>query len=192
VYLFLFLGIGGCTTLPSTSCDQFDQIRRSTQYDTHYRYSDTDTRLAAKRFAPLRQSGPIDVRWYTLRTNRTQISTCDNLYLTKDLYLLRQKNAQGALVEQHEFYTADGKLITTKREDLTSQLKNTGYYSASVPLPIPKEAPAGTYRVVLKLVTKAPDGADRTLASASAEFRVLASVSASVRDENRSARGRRM
>ena len=88
------MSVGGCATLPSASCDQFEQVRKTTRYDTLYRYSDTDTRLAAKHFAPLRRASAVDVRWYTLRTNRAQIGTCDHLYLTKDLYLLRQADAQ--------------------------------------------------------------------------------------------------
>ncbi len=171
--LFLCLAVlAGCATAPPTSCEQFEQSRKTTRYDTVYRYSDADTRLAAKRFAPVRRSETVAVRWYTLRTNRTQIGGCDHLYLTKDLYLLRKPDASARLLEQREFYTADGKLITTKREDVSGQLKVTGFYSASVPLPIPKDAPPGAYRIVTRLIAKVTDTADRTLATTSAEFRV--------------------
>jgi hypothetical protein len=40
-----------------------------------------------------------------------------------------------------------------------------------VPLPIPKEAPPGAYRIVTRLIAKMPSG-ERTLATTSAEFRV--------------------
>jgi hypothetical protein len=162
--------LGGCATVPPESCEQFEQARGATRYDTVYRYSEADTQLAAKSFAPARRAELVAARWYTLRTNRAQIRGCDHLYLTKDLYLLRGDTAL-ALHEQREFYTADGRLIATKREDVTNQLKSSGFYSASVPLPIPKEAPPGAYRIVTRLIAKFPEG-DRTLATTSAEFRV--------------------
>lgn len=170
----LFAGIAllsGCATVPPESCEQFEQARRAMRYDTVYRYSDADTQLATKSFAPARRAEPVAARWYTLRTHRTQIRGCDHLYLTKDLYLLRGNATALALHEQREFYTADGRLIATKREDVTNQLKSSGFYSASVPLPIPKEAPPGAYRIVTRLIAKLPEG-DRTLATTSAEFRV--------------------
>lgn len=140
--------------------------------DTIYRSSDADTRLAAKNFTPLKTSEAIVARWYTLRGNRSVIRPCDYLYLTKDLYLLRQSNVSATLYEHREFYAADGRLIATKREDVTPQLRNTGFYTASVPLPIPKEAPAGSYRIVTKLTAKTPDTTERTLATTTMEFRV--------------------
>lgn len=141
------------------------------RYDTLYRYSEADTQSAAKSFAPARAGEAVAARWYTLRTNRTQIRACDHLYLTKDLYLLRSDAVPLALHEQREFYTADGRLIATKREEVTQQLKSSGFYSASVPLPIPQEAPPGSYRIVTRLIAKLAEG-DRTLATTSAEFRV--------------------
>lgn len=164
--------LSGCATEPVTSCEQFEQSRSRMRYDTVYRYSAADTRVASKSFVPVRRSEPVTVRWYTLRVNRTQIRPCDHLYLTKDLYLRRTNDVSISLYEQREFYSADGQLIATKREDMTGQLETSGFYSASVPLPIPREAPPGAYRVVMRLLLKRPNAAERTIATASAEFRV--------------------
>ncbi|MFL6647412.1 MAG: hypothetical protein ACJ8KO_05570 [Sulfurifustaceae bacterium] len=164
--------LSGCATEPLNSCEQFDQARSHMRYDTVYRYSAADTRVASKSFVPARRSEPVTVRWYTLRVNRTQIRPCDHLYLTKDLYLRRANDVSIMLNEQREFYSAEGQLIATKREDVTSQLDTSGFYSASIPLPIPREAPPGAYRVVTRLLLKLPNAAERTIASASAEFRV--------------------
>lgn len=165
--------LSGCATEPLNSCEQFDQARSHMRYDTVYRYSAADTRSASKSFAPVRRSEPVTVRWYTLRLNRSQIRTCDHLYLTKDLYIRRSNAASIALYEQREFYAAEGQLIATKREDVTAQLETSGFYSAAVPLPIPREAPPGAYRVVTRLLLKTSNAAERTIASASADFRVL-------------------
>ncbi|MFL6648562.1 MAG: hypothetical protein ACJ8KO_11440, partial [Sulfurifustaceae bacterium] len=73
--------LSGCATEPLNSCEQFDQARNRMRYDTVYRYSPADTRLASKSFVPARRSEPVTVRWYTLRLNRTQIRPCDHLYL---------------------------------------------------------------------------------------------------------------
>lgn len=165
--------LGGCATVPSNDCDRFEQARRVTDYDTAYVYSAIETRRAAARFARTRSQASVAVPWYTLRTNRAQIRPCDHLYLVKDLYLQRSGAGAVTLEEQREFYTESGQLIATKREVLTHQLKRAGFYTASVPLPIPPRAPAGTYRVVTRLLARAGEGTEQVVAQTSAEFRVL-------------------
>lgn len=163
--------LGGCATVPVNDCERFERIRSRTDYDTRYAYSEADTRRAAESLtrAP-RKGGPV-AAWYTLRTNRAEIGTCDHLYLIKDLYL--HGTGAATLEEERRFYTAKGQLIATKREDVTRQLRRAGLYTASVPLPIPPNAPAGQYRVVTRLIVKTGDGAERVLAEANAAFRVV-------------------
>ena len=170
--LILLALLGGCATVPPNDCDRFRQLRRTTDYDTTYVYSAADSREAARSFARSPRKASLTARWYTIRTNRPRIGGCDHLYLLKDLYLQRRDDAAVVLEEQREFYTADGQLIATKREDVSAQLTKTGYYTASVPLPIPEKAPPGQYRVVTRLITRGTNGAEQTLATASAEFRV--------------------
>lgn len=165
--------LGGCATVPSNDCDRFAQTRRITDYDTAYVYVETETRRAAARFARAANPASAAAPWYTLRVNRTRIRACEHLYLIKDLYLQRTGDAGLVLEEQREFYTAAGQLIATKRETLTAQLTKAGYYTASVPLPIPPKAPAGAYRVVTRLLARTGQGAEQILAQTSAEFRVL-------------------
>lgn len=165
--------LGGCVTVPPNDCARFEQIRRRTDYDTAYVYSPAETRRADARFTRAPGKTGVAVAWYTLRTNRAQIRACDHLYLIKDLYLQRTVDGAAALEEHREFYTAEGQLIAAKREELTRQLGKVGFYTASVPLPIPRNAPAGTYRVVSRLVVQTSKGTEETLAQTSAEFRVL-------------------
>ncbi|MDH4134546.1 MAG: hypothetical protein OEV31_07125, partial [Gammaproteobacteria bacterium] len=56
------------------------------------------------------------------------------------------------LTEIREFYAEDGSMITTSSQDITDQVKHSGNYVATTPLPIPKAAPPGKYRIVSKLV----------------------------------------
>ncbi len=165
--------LGGCATVPQNDCDRFEQARRATVYDTVYVYSDAETRRAAARFARAAAKAGIAVPWYTLRMSHARIRPCDHLYLVKDLYLQRIGDDAAGLEEHREFYTAEGKLIATKRETLTRQLRKAGFYTASVPLPIPSSAPPGAYRVVMRLVARAKNGTERIVAQTSAEFRVL-------------------
>lgn len=163
--------LAGCSTIPPGSCEYFESLHRSMRYDTVYRYSANDTRNAGRAFTANNQNEPVAARWYTLRTNRPQISACDHLYLAKELYFYRAKDASVTVEELREIYTAHDRLIASKREDLTSQLKATGFYTASVPFPIPPEAPGGTYKIVSRLIAKTK-GKERTLATTSVEFRV--------------------
>lgn len=141
------------------------------RYDTLYRYSENDSRAAAANFKPRKTSDPAAVRWYTLRLNTPEIRSCEHLYLYKEMYLQRGRLADATFEEIREFYTGGGQRVATKKENVTRQLKETGYYSAAVPLPIPESAPAGPYRVVSRLVLRA-NGRETVLATASAEFRV--------------------
>jgi len=161
----------GCATVHPDVCARFDAARASTSYDTEYRYSEADTRNAVWSFRPLKRKAPAEVRWYTLRISADAVARCEHLYLYKDLYIERDSRSI-QIEEQREFYTSSGKLIAVKKENLSAQLRRAGYYSASVPLPIPEAAPAGRYRVVTRIVLKDAGRKDRTLAAASAEFRV--------------------
>ena len=56
------------------------------------------------------------------------------------------------LNEMREFYAEDGTLIATSTQDISEQVKKSGAYIATTPLPIPKSAPPGKYKIVNKLL----------------------------------------
>jgi len=168
----LSLLLFGCaTTVDRGVCGRFEQDRQALRYDTFYRYSEQDSRAAAANFKAPPNAKNHSVRWYTLRLNVTEIRPCEHLYLYKELYLQRGPAENVTFEETREFFTAAGKPIATKKENLTAQLKASGYYSAAVPLPIPESAPSGAYRVVSRLVLKTGTR-EVTLSTATAEFRV--------------------
>lgn len=168
--LLSFAFLAGCATLAPDKCEYFEKTQKTTDYDTTYSYSAAETRRAEQSFGRGSRRGAV-ARWYTLRLNRASTEPCEHLYLIKDLYL--QRSAQPLrLEEQREFYTAKGQRIAIKREDLTDQLSRSGYYTAAVPLPIPRGAPAGTYRIVSYLIATPAKGRAQTLAKTTAEFRV--------------------
>lgn len=162
---------GGCATWRPDPCEQFDRVRQSTDYDTTYYYSAVETKRAERSFSRRPVRGAATALWYTVRLSRLTTQACEHLFLVKDLYLHR---SAGKLTfeELREFYTTQGKLIASKRENLTAQLTKSGYYTASVPLPIPRGAPVGTYRIVTHLIATPANGRAQTLATASEEFRI--------------------
>lgn len=177
-YRFVFFGfvalwLAGCATVDPGVCGRFDQARQSLRYDTVYRYSEVDTRRAVEHFKPRHAKAPATVRWYTLRANTPAIPPCEHLYLTKDLYLQRQAGDDLVIEETREFFTGNGRRVATRKENLSRQLNNSGYYHAVVPLPIPETAPPGTYKVVSRLTMRKSGGKETVLASASTEFRVV-------------------
>ncbi len=164
--------LAGCTTLDRASvCEHFEHDRQTLHYETLYRYSESDSRTAAANFRARPGRDAVIVRWYTLRVNAPAVRPCEHLYLFKEIYLQRGPLANATLEETREFYTGAGQRIATKKENVTAQLKNTGYYTASVPLPIPESAPPGAYRVVTRLTLKT-GAREVTLSTATAEFRV--------------------
>jgi hypothetical protein len=169
----------GCTTLyqdlfPET-CEQFEARRQDMNYATQYRYSESDTQASAQNFKPLPKQENALARIYKIRFDAKTTRPCTHLTLHKDLYLQRKISLDLRLEEIRDFFAEDGTLITSKREVLSNQLRTTGYYTASVPLPVPKSAPPGKYRVVSRLVAKAKGARQGiVLARASASFQVVA------------------
>ena len=169
----VLLLLAGCASIDPTACSRFEQTRHSARYDTVYRFSDQDTRRAADSFKPRPPNKPASVRWYTLRVNTYEVRPCEHLYLYKELYLHRRAGEAVMLEEVREFYTASGKKVATKKENVSAQLPDTGYYYAAVPLPIPEAAPTGMYRVVSRLTARSNGGREAILATASTDFRVV-------------------
>ena len=176
--LLLFAAIlllSGCAGLRETSCEQFREVRQETDYTTQYRLLEPDTDNAARRFKPLPKGAVAVVRQYKMEVSAPEIKPCNHLKIQKEIYLLRKNDKNLILEEIREFYTADGVLIATKSEFVEDQMRTSGYYAGSTPLPIPEKAPPGKYRIVSKLVMKRKNTSRTTiLARVSANFQVIA------------------
>jgi hypothetical protein len=166
------LALGGCVTLPRESCEQFESARKSTNYATEY---NRDARQALK---PLRAGTAMAVD-YRLQLDRARVAPCSHVMIRKELTLLRRDEAGAVLEETREFFAEDGTRIAVKQENLTGQLRESGRYTASVPLPIPKKAPSGAYYLVSTLTLKPKTGAAQVLAKTAASFEVVADSPAS-------------
>jgi len=66
--------------------------------------------------------------------------------------LLRSDDPDVVITEVREMYAEDGTLIIPASQDITEQVRKSGHYLATTPLPIPKTAPPGKYKVISKLL----------------------------------------
>ncbi|HEY5682087.1 MAG TPA: hypothetical protein VIR61_00235 [Sulfuricaulis sp.] len=167
--------LSGCAGLRETSCEQFKELQQEMDYTSQYRLLESDTDAAARRFKPLPKGALAVVRQYKMDVNIAEIKPCNHLKIQKEIYLLRKNDKNLVLEEIREFYTADNILIASKSELIGDQMRTSGYYAGSTPLPIPEKAPPGKYRIVSKLVMKRKNTSRTTvLARASASFEVIA------------------
>lgn len=170
------LAISGCATFHEDTCAQFEERRKETDYDTQYRFSESDSETAAHNFKPMPRSAGAVVRLYKMSIDQPRIRPCHDLTIRKEIYLQRTAGTNLVLEEVREFYTSHGTLIASKTEVLSNQLRTSGYYFGDTPLPIPQNAPPGKYRIVSKLVMKTKNNKSRAmlLARTGASFQVLA------------------
>jgi hypothetical protein len=165
--------LAGCASLFAPNCQKFEQSRKDTDYATHYAFSDSDSKKKAAEFKSLGKA-PAAAPLYRIRLNTADVQPCTHLKLTKELFVQRNPGHGDVIEETREFFSGGGKLIATKKEVITDQLPATGYYSTTVPLPIPESAPPGKYRLASRLTIK-PKGNARemlVLARASADFSI--------------------
>jgi hypothetical protein len=176
----LFAGIAvflsGCTTISdmfADSCEQFEQRRKQTNYATDYQLESAKLPANVK---PLAKNDMAAARSYQLSLNTERPRPCSYVKINKELVLVRRDNPGVIFEETREFFAADGTRIAVKTETLTEQLRQSGRYAASVPLPIPKNTPSGKYRLVSTLTLKFRGAAKPVaLATAAASFEVMAS-----------------
>jgi hypothetical protein len=164
--------LSGCAGLSDYGCQLQESRSKSADLATHYRLS---TPLAAPAGNDQLPKGvPIKVTHYTVRFNVEQIQPCTTLSIIKEVVLQRNADTDILLKETREFYAEDGTLITSLTEDLTSQLARSGEYAAVTPLPIPRSAPAGKYRIVSKLTQeRKSDKKSLLLSAAEAVFSII-------------------
>ncbi len=171
----LFVGVTilltGCATLFPESCEQFEERRKQSNYATEYRLDGGNNQTADVK--SLGKGEMAAARTYQLRLDTERARPCSHVKIQKELVLIRRDNPSVILEETREFFAENGARIAVKSEVLTDQLRQSGRYTASVPLPIPKTAPAGKYRLTSTLTLKMKGSTKVvTLAKAAASFQV--------------------
>lgn len=160
-----------CATLFPESCEQFEERRKQTNYATEYRLESSVNRTADVK--ALGKGELAAARAYKLRLDTERPRPCSHLKIQKEFILVRRDNLGLTFEETREFFAENGTRIAVKNEVLTDQLRQSGRYIASVPLPIPKNSPPGKYRLTSTLTLKMKGSTKAiTLAKAAATFQV--------------------
>jgi hypothetical protein len=152
VLLVLLLAtlLGGCAGISEFSCDMHESQTRGTKPVTTYALTAPKDSEAAPRTLPAGSIPQAPVYKLTFKPGFTK--PCTTLTLHKDVVIQRSDDANVTLNEIREFYAEDGSLIASSTQDISDQVKKSGTYVATTPLPIPKSAPPGKYKIVNKLM----------------------------------------
>lgn len=154
------LVLSGCAGLDifGDECSRYESRTKSARYNTLYKPvtkpadAKSDTRIKPER--PLPKGVAAQVTVYKMAFDSDKIKPCSDLSIRKEIMLQRTAQPDLQLREIREFYAQNGKLITTNSEDISEQIAVSGVYQAVTPLPIPRSAPPGKYRIVSKLMVE--------------------------------------
>jgi hypothetical protein len=161
--------LSGCAGLSDYACTLQESRAQSSDLATHYRYT-----APPEGNGLLPRGASVKATHYTVALNVVRIEPCTTLSIIKEVHLLRASDGDILIKETREFYAEDGTLITSLTEDITSQLNRSGVYTAVTPLPIPRSAPAGRYRIVSRLsLERSRGGRAQLLSAAEASFSIL-------------------
>jgi len=142
--------LGGCASMDDFSCDMHETQARGSKPVTTYTRATLKNGETAPRSLPAGSVAQVPV--YKIRFKPSYTKPCSTLTLLKDVVIQRSDEANVVLSEIREFYAEDGTLIATSTQDISEQAKQSGTYVATTPLPIPKSAPPGKYKIVNKLL----------------------------------------
>jgi len=141
--------LAGCATTNDFGCDAHESRMRDTKPVTTYQTVKPKPGQAAPRTLP---AGSLpQVPTYTLSFKPGFTKPCTTITLNKDVVILKSDDNDVSLSEIREFYAEDGTLITSATQNINDQVKRSGIYLATTPLPIPRNAPPGKYKIVSKL-----------------------------------------
>ncbi len=167
VVIGMALILSGCAGLEALDlfgdeCSRYESRTKSARYNTHYkpapRPADTKTDARIKPDKPLPRGVLAQVPVYKMAFDGDKIKPCSDLSIRKEIVVQRGDQPDLIFKEIREFYAQDGTLITTNAEDISAQIAASGTYQAVTPLPIPRSAPPGKYRIVSRLTVEAKTG----------------------------------
>lgn len=148
--VFFAAMLGGCASISEFSCDMHESQTRGIKPVTTYALNAPKGDETVRRALPTGSIAQVPVYKLTFKPGFTK--PCTTLTLHKDVVIQRSDETNVTLNEIREFYAEDGTLITSSTQDISDQVKKSGTYVATTPLPIPKSAPPGKYKIVNKLM----------------------------------------
>jgi hypothetical protein len=164
----VILGACAATTPKENLCANYDARVRGLRTMATYARTGDAVPDAGSSAAPLRVTG------FRLSAKESTVRPCAILVLNKELVMHAKSPAKLPITEVREFYAENGTLITTRSDNLRGQFPAAGQYKGEAAIPIPPGAPAGKYRILVRLTS---DGAgarkSMNLATAETSFVIL-------------------
>lgn len=164
------LALVGCAaTAPKENlCADYDSRVRNMRTTTTY--ARTDEPVSATR----KIGTSVRVTDFHLSSRVNTVRPCQVLVLNKQLVLHARNPAKLPITEVREFYAENGTLITTRSDNLRGQFPTAGQYKGEAAIPIPPGAPAGKYRILVRLTSDGAGGRKGVnLATAETSFVIL-------------------
>jgi hypothetical protein len=164
--------LAGCATPPPIEkvdlCADYDSRVRNLRTTTTYLRTEEPASAVGKKGPPTRVTG------FQLSPKANAVRPCEILVLNKELVLQARSPAKLPITEVREFYAENGTLIATRRDNLRGQFPTAGQYRGEAAIPIPPGAPAGKYRIVVRLTSDGAGGRKPlSLATAETSFVIL-------------------
>lgn len=141
--------LSGCAHLEEFNCDRHETSTRGIKPLTTYSVVQPKPGQTAPRV--LEPGSTPQAPVYTLSFKPGFTKPCTMITLHKDVVIHRAGEADLVLNEIREFYAENGSLITSSTQDISEQVRKSAAYHATTPLPIPRTAPPGKYKIVSKL-----------------------------------------
>lgn len=154
------LMLAGCAghDMFGDECSRYESRTKSARYNTFYKPApkpaDAKIDPRAKPDKPLPRGIVAQVVVYKMAFDGDKIKPCSDLSIRKEIVLQRTAQPDLLLREIREFYAQDGALIATNAEDISEQLTVSGIYQTITPMPIPRSASPGKYRIVSRLMVE--------------------------------------
>lgn len=140
----------GCASVDNLGCDAHEKDTRNTKSIATYKPAPLRANAAPVYSLPMGSVPQVTTYKLTFQPGFTK--PCTTIILNKDVVIQRSDDALGILNEVREFYAEDGTLIASTTQDISAQVGKSGAYTATTPLPIPKVAPPGKYKIISKLL----------------------------------------
>jgi len=135
-------------------CSRYESRAKSSRYNTLYKPA--SKKPADVKAAPKGVLAQVPV--YKMAFDGDKIKPCSDLSIHKEIVLRRSDRPDLIFKETREFYAQDGTLIATNAEDISEQLTTSDTYQTVTPLPVPRSAPPGKYRIVSRLTVETKAG----------------------------------
>lgn len=149
VLLIAPLFLAGCAHLDDFNCDMHETSTRGKKPFTTYTAVEPKPGQTLPRI--LEPGSTPQAPVYTLSFKPGFTKPCTMITLQKEVVIHRGVESTLVLNEIREFYAENGALIASSTQDISEQVRKSGAYHASTPLPIPRTAPPGKYKIVSKL-----------------------------------------